>query len=390
MRRALGGLIAVAAGLAIAGTVVAQGSPLDRRVTAVANGTAELHFEARADVCGNGVNWYRVGSDSWYGTYYSNGGGDGRDACDTGPVRVLVTVVDREIVRLRTFVGPLGREASATDLGPVPSREAAEWLVALGQRLDGRAAREALGAAVLAKEGVSAAAVQAIAADEDRPRETRRSALSALARVEGVTALIALAEQRSDSWLATEATRVLGRSSDPRARAALRGILADDARSQETLAAAVAAIGNDQASGADAKLLRERYRSIEAPKAKEAVLSALANVGGTANIEWLTALAGDATQSLDLRRRAVSLMERAGASGEELVALFDRVNDTETRGAVISALAQEGSRPSREKLVAIAKSTEVTTTRRRAISALERFDSPDVRQALTTLAMPRP
>lgn len=387
------GLIALLVSAAVAGSACAQGSALDRRVTAVADGQVELHFDARADVCGDGVSWYRMGGDGWYGTYTQFNDGPGRGDCTAGPVRLLVTLIGREIVRVQPFVGPLQRREGATDLGAVPDREAVAWLLSLGQRLDGRAAREAIAAAALAKDGATADAFLVVARDEDRGRETRRSAISVLGRLSaggGITVLMQLADQRTDTWLSGEATRTLSRSRDPRARAWWRTVVADMKRPDEQRAAAVAGLGGDLATAADVALVRDSYGTFETQQQKEAVLNAVASIGGRANAEWLMRIAVDEKELPAVRRRAVSLAERAGATGTALSALYDRVGDTETRGAVITALSQEGSRPAREKLMAIAKSTEAPTTRRRAIAALEKFDSAEVSELLTSLALPRP
>ena len=102
----------------------AQGSALERRVMAVSDGLVELHFDARAEACGDGARWYRFGDDLWSGSYSEGWSASGRSACLDGPVRVLVTIAGREIVRLETFVGPLRHDESATDLGTVPGRQA--------------------------------------------------------------------------------------------------------------------------------------------------------------------------------------------------------------------------------------------------------------------------
>jgi HEAT repeat protein len=246
---------------------------------------------------------------------------------------------------------------------------------------------------VLAKDGAGAEGFLRVARDEDRSRETRRAALSALGRINsdaGVSALLQLADRRDDAWLATEATRALGRSKDPRARAWARTVVGDAKRSDEQRAAAIATLGSDPVSGADAALLRESYRGFTTQQQKEAVLSAISSIGGRTNAEWLMRVASDDNELPAVRRRAVSMAERAGADGAALSTLYDRVTDTETRGAVITALSQEGSRPAREKLMTIAKSTETPTTRRRAIAALEKFDSAEVNELLTSLALPRP
>lgn len=124
--------------------------------------------------------------------------------------------------------------------------------------------------------------------------------------------------------------------------------------------------------------------AFQIPDAGPTVLAAFSAVGGKTNADWLVGIArGEGEQSL--RRKAVALAERAGATGSALGALLDTVSDTEMRSAVISALAQEGSNASRDKLMAIATSSETPSVRRRAISALERFDSAEVREALAVL-----
>ena len=419
--------------LVAAGTLLAQGSSIDRRVAAVGDGRAELNFPSRAETCGDGARFFRYSDDSWYGSWSESSGGfsssSARNECERGPVRVLVTVVSREIVRIETFVGPLQRTDDAVDLGEIPAREASAWLLGLAARLDGRPARDAILPAVLAAGGDPTSGLVSVARDTDRARETRRSAISWLPRVGegasqesqvvrtltdlarngddapavrqsavsallrvpqggGIAPLTQLAQVSDDPWLGREATRTLARSGDPRARDFMRDVVADTRRSDELRAAAIAGLGGDLATGADARLLRDTYRTLTVEKVKDAVLSSVAGIGGKANADWLMGVARDERESPALRRKAVSLAERAGASGEALSSLYDAMNDTETRGAVISAMATEGSKPSREKLMAIARSTESPQLRRRAVTALQRFDSPEVREALQALVMP--
>jgi hypothetical protein len=392
--RAVVALGATVAGLIVGATARAQGSALARRVQAVQDGRVEFDFPSRADACGDGAHWYRVGSDSWYGrSVESYGGASPSMACEAGPVRVAVTIVAREVVRVESYVGPRKHDDGATDLGAVEAREATAWLLTLARTLNGRPARDAIAPTVLARDGASSEGLAAVARDEDRSRDTRRAAVSALLRLEsavGVPALITLGDVRTDEWLAGEAVRALGRSGDPRARRQLRALVADASRNEELRAAAVTGLGGTQATGEDAALLRESLRGFTLERTRESVLTAVASVGGKTNAAWLLAVTRDETLATSTRRRAMLLAERAGASGADLAAAYDAADDTATREAAIAALAAEGSRPAREKLGAIAKSTESPSLRRRAITALERFDSAETRELLTTLAMPRP
>lgn len=385
---------AAALGLLVVPAVRAQGGTLERRVAAVRDGRVEFDFPSRPDACGNGRGWYRVGQDAWY---VSEAEGAGPDrlamACEAGPVRVVLQLVGREVLRIDRFVGPRAHDSTATDLGAVDGREAIALLLGIARSSTGRPARDAIAVTALARDGAAADGLAAIARDEERPREVRRAALAALLRLDGtaaITALIAIGDARTDAWVAAEAVRTLARSDDPRARHQLRQILADAARDEDLRATAASGLGDAHATGEDAALLREAFKGFTQERTRDALLTAVAAIGGRVNATWLLSIARDESRSSATRRRAVLMAERAGASGADLAGAFDAAGDSSTRDALISALAQEGSRTSRDKLAAIAQGTESPTLRRRAITALERFDSAETRELLTTLAMPRP
>jgi hypothetical protein len=419
---------AAALGAALLAPLATQGqdSALDRRVVAVADGQVQFHFASHAEVCGDGERWFRVGDDSWHGSW-SSGDDRLRATCDRGPVRVTITKLAREIIRIETAAGPLKVGEGVTDLGAVSARAAAAWLFDLATRLDGRPARDAILPAVIADSTTPTPQLLRIAQDRDRARETRRSAIgwiarapelslaegiralrtlaaddrdapavrqsaiAALARLPrgaGIAPLTELAAEREDVWLGREAMRVIARSGDPRARAFLRSAVADAKLPEGLRAAAITGLGGDQATGADAKLLRDSWGSLEGERTKEALLAAVSSVGGAANAAWLLTVARDESQPIALRRRAVTLAERAGANGAQLAALYDAANVTDLRLTAIAALAQEGSKPSRDKLIAIARSTETATVRRRAVAALDRLGGEDAREALAALAVP--
>ena len=129
---------------AIVGTLLAQGGVLDR-VGAVRDGMVEFHFASHSETCGDGLHWMRTGENSWSGSFINTSDPALRTQCERGPVRVLLTKADGEIVRIEAFVGPLQHAADATNLGPIAARDASAWLLALARRADGRPARDARG-----------------------------------------------------------------------------------------------------------------------------------------------------------------------------------------------------------------------------------------------------
>jgi hypothetical protein len=421
-------LIALTVGLALLPlhASAAQGS-LARRIDATRDGRVTFHFASVASVCGDGEHWMRAGDGDWYGEW-STGSSRNEATCERGPLRVTVTKDAGVIVRIETVAGPLKEVNEATSLGAVGAAEASAWLLSQAAQLDGRPAREALMPAALADSATPFNGLLTVARDQDRARDTRRSAISWLARAPGVPAaeagralraiatntddapavreaalsgigrlardgevatLQALSRTRDDEWLARGAMREIGRSGDPRARAVLRAAVTDTSYSDAVRISAITALGGTYASATDVARLREAWLVARADRVKLAILTAVGSVGGAAAAEWLIARARDTGESNEVRRRAVAQAENAGAGGRRLAALFDNVTETEVRLAVVSALAEDGSAPSRTKLVAIARTSgEIASVRRRAVSALERFDGEDVRGALAALAVP--
>jgi hypothetical protein len=120
----------MAAACAAVVTPAAAQSPDDiaRRVAAAPDGSVQMTFAARPDVCGDGQNMIRSGQTI---TVYPSMIGRGRSdsPCDVGPLRVVLTVQGGEIAGIRTHVGRARARTPAapiTDLGtvsaPVASR----------------------------------------------------------------------------------------------------------------------------------------------------------------------------------------------------------------------------------------------------------------------------
>ena len=67
----------------------------------------------------------------------------------------MIVRAGREIVRIETYAGPLSNDPDGgKDLGAVPAREAAAYLLGLAATLEGRPARDAMQPAMLADSAV--------------------------------------------------------------------------------------------------------------------------------------------------------------------------------------------------------------------------------------------
>jgi HEAT repeat protein len=133
----------------------------------------------------------------------------------------------------------------------------------------------------------------------------------------------------------------------------------------------------------DAQELRDLFPRLTGSSSRDAVLSALGELGGAENVQWLVGLARNTALSIETRRRAVEFLSRAGIPTVQLVSLYDSTPDAQLREALISIFSRLGEKASTDKLIAIAKTDENVQLRRRAITALSRNSDPAVKEALS-------
>ena len=405
---------------------VAGAQTLASRVDAAPDGRVQFNFAARPGICGNGRTYIQTGPNSYTGNFYGSMGDMLRaEPCVPGPVRVVIDRADKEPLSVSTYVGPADSTLrGVTDLGRVRAQDAADYLLGLAGKVDGRAGRDAIFPATLADSASTGPALVSIARNTVLPRETRRSALNSLGRSTdgmqtipasitdpilgiardendnqqvrqaalsvlgrldhgaGIPPLIELSQQTQSSWLARESMMALARSGDPRARQYLRTAVRRTDLPDDVLTVALRALGQDYATAQDAALLRQLYPTLKSDRARDAVFSALAEIGGSENTKWLISVAQDGNEPLDTRRRAVDAASRAGAPISDLVKLYDTTTDPGMKESLIALYIRNGERPAIDKLLSIVKGEENISVRRRAISQLARSEDPRVKQAL--------
>jgi HEAT repeat protein len=421
-------IVAAAALVAAAGPSVGAQALADR-VSSAPDGRVQFNFAARPGICGNGRTYIQTGPNSYNGTFYGNfSDGVRAEPCVPGPVRVVIDRADKMPLSVQAYVGPADSSLrGVTDLGHVRAQDAADYLLSLAAKVDGRAGREAIFPAILADSANTAPALVTIAKNTSLPRETRRSALSymgrstdglqaipssitdpilAIARDEtdnqsvrqqalsvlgrldhgaGIPPLVQLSQQTQSNWLAKEAMQTLARSGDPRARQYLRAAVRRTDLPDEVLTVALRSLGQEYATAQDAALLRELYPTLKTDRSREAVFSALAEMGGSENTKWLVNLAQNGNEPIQTRRRAIDAASRAGAPITDLVKLYDTTTDPSMKETLIGLYIRNGEKPAIDKLLSIVKGEESLSVRRHAISQLSRSEDPRVKQALQDL-----
>jgi len=428
-------LTPLAAALVAAAATTASAQSVASRVDGAPDGRVQFSFASRPGICGNGRTYIQTGPNSITGTvnYSGNFYGNFNDAmradpCIPGPVRVVIDRADKLPLSVQTFVGPADSTLrGVTDLGRVRAQDAADYLLSLSAKIDGRAGRDALFPAMLADSANTAPTLVAIARNSALPRETRRSALSymgrstdgmqtipasvtdpilAIARDEtdnqsvrqqalsvlgrldhgsGIPPLIQLSQQTQSNWLARESMSVLARSGDPRARAYLRTAVQRTDLPEDVLTVALRALGQEYATAQDAALLRKLYPTLRSDRSREAVFSALAEIGGTENTKWMLDMAQNGNETMSMRRRALDAANRSGAPIAELVKLYDTTTDPAMKETLIGLYIRNSEKPAVDKLLSIVKGEDNIAVRRHAISQLSRSDDPRIKAALSEL-----
>jgi hypothetical protein len=389
------------------------------KVAAAGDRTVQFSYPTRPGVCGDGRSYISMGAGNFYGSFSSNN----VDQCQAGPARVVVDLADRNVVAIRSYVGalPATADPGITNLGTVTAADAADYLLGVATRADGRVGRDAIFAALLGENVDATPRLLEIGRDPSRPLETRRAALAGLSRGDvpqldrigaalvqiatnendvqgirsqalsvlsrldhgaGIQPLVQLAGGNMNSWIGRESMRVLASSGDPRARQFLRSTVQRTDLPDETLAAAIRGLGRNYVTGQDATVLRSLYPRLTGDRSRDAVLASLADLGGTENVQWLSGIVRDDKLTPEARRRALEYLSRAGATTASLVALYDPTPDPQLRGSLIGIYSRLADKPATDKLVWIARNEPDLQLKRRAISALSRNSDPAIRQAL--------
>lgn len=258
MRNLIAGLVPLVWASALAG------QSLERRIADAPDGEVRLTFTARPGVLGDGegmISWDCDGERCHHSVSRGNRR-RGRLTCEEGPVRVRLTVRDRAVVDVDTYVGGDWRETTTrvTDLGTVAAPEAARWLLTFARRDRGRAGQQAILPALLADSVTTWPTLLEIARDGAVPQRTRNSAvfwvgqaaeeaatqglaelvdregergiqeaavfaLSQRPRDEGVPILLQVARTHRDPEVRRKAIFWLAQSGDPRALAFFEELL---------------------------------------------------------------------------------------------------------------------------------------------------------------------
>lgn len=161
--------LAAAISLAAATLLGAQSTSIAARVDAVRDGTIELIFAARPDVCGDGRG------SVWT---VSRGGYASNVVCVHGPVHATLGRADRETISVRGCVACRARTGdSGNTVIEASADEAARYLLGLARTLAGSSADQAISSAAFADAGDLSPEFARLVRDQNATMQARKTAL---------------------------------------------------------------------------------------------------------------------------------------------------------------------------------------------------------------------
>src|ERR1700704_5493391 len=168
----------------------ATGQSIASKVARVTNGTVRMTFAARPGICGSG-NSIRSSNGrsrtSWGNNWNSSADVEWESDCNLGPARLVLDRRGGELTDLRFYVGGRWRPAAAdvVDLGTVPAREAADYLVSIAESEKGSTGSKAIFPATIADSANIWPALIKIARNPDLPRNSRTQSVFWLGQATG-------------------------------------------------------------------------------------------------------------------------------------------------------------------------------------------------------------
>jgi HEAT repeat protein len=242
---------------------------------------------------------------------------------------------------------------------------------------------------MLARRGDAEASALLINTAKNDPNVgVRADAISYLPRMPGDGGLAALEDilrGSDDERIQRSAVRAIMASDNPRARNSLRGLLERRDVSETLRLQVLEAYSRERSTPDDAAYLRWLYPRSESERMKNAIIGALARIGGKDNQDWLAAVVRNPSESPQLRSAALQRLSRSDISATELGRMYDAADSRSMREQLISALASRKEPEATDKLIDIAKNSTDLDMRRLAINYLARKNDPRATKLLMEL-----
>jgi HEAT repeat protein len=223
-------------------------------------------------------------------------------------------------------------------------------------------------------------------ARSDPDQEVREQAVFWLSQVPGSTPLLEeILKGDGNEGIKEKALFSISQQNEPRAQQVLRDFAGRENENSDLREKAIFWLG--QRHGAEnTEFLRGLYSRLTNEDLKEKILFSLSQQRGAGNEQWLMNIAVNPKEDIELRKKALFWAGQSGVAISELSSLYNRMNDTEMKEAIIFALSQRQRDPAAmDKMFDIAKNEKDAELRKKAIFWLGQSRDPRVQQFLIDL-----
>ncbi len=227
-------------------------------------------------------------------------------------------------------------------------------------------------------------------ARNDPDSEVRQQAVFWLSQVgsdRAVTALDSILRSSTDPELQEKAIFALSQIHNARAAQILRDYATNERASDEAREKAIFWLGQ-QRSPENAAFLRGLYAKVTGEDLKEKVIFSLSQMGGADNGRWLMDIALNEREPVEMRKKALFWAGQTGGNLEQLVGLYDRMQDQEMKEQLIFVYSQRHEAAALDQLIRIAKTEQDKELRKKAIFWLGQSHDPRAAQVLLEIINP--
>jgi HEAT repeat protein len=221
-------------------------------------------------------------------------------------------------------------------------------------------------------------------ARNDPDPEVRQQAVFWLSQVgsdRAVSALDSILRTATDVELQDKAIFALSQIHNARAGQILRDYAGNERASDETREKAIFWLGQQHAPE-NAAFLRSLYGKLATEDLKEKVIFSLSQMGGPENGRWLMDIALNEREPVEMRKKALFWAGQTGGNLDQLVGLYDRMQNEEMKDQLIFVYSQRHEPAALDKLIQIAKTEQDTELRKKALFWLGQSHDPRAAQVL--------
>jgi HEAT repeat protein len=121
---------------------------------------------------------------------------------------------------------------------------------------------------------------------------------------------------------------------------------------------------------------------VDNDRVKEAIISAVARIGGQENDQWILTLARNTNEPSQFRAAAISRLMRSNIPIPDLMKLYESSDSYEIRSRIVSNLESRRETEAADKLIEIMRTTTEKNIKMQALNALSRRKDPRSAQLL--------